>query len=369
MAACEQEDHEAAEKAAKRAAECAERLDEIAKGEGDNAAEAKKFLADTDAASREAGRWAELAVEQHELAGKLNGLKAKAYRGGRSLALKALFKGLSLAADQAAKRGIENLPDEVKELALSAAQLAGDFSGREPLEDGSPDWTGISQDISAFGKEPPKEMPLFLAVALFLSLRSDPALYEIEMVDAAALETEEYRLTYRVLRALIYRTNGFSRLAMREVEVLSDSEGTYDPELQAGLHLMSAYFFLHDKEYTKADLEIGRAMQADPNNPLAVYLTGERLAADGEWEKAVESLEAAAAGSEDEWLANRIAQHAREVRDSRGEAQPLLLDKQFLAAVTLEYAGRAAARSEAGRKIKSWLDSALACGRKLLATS
>ncbi|MBC8876157.1 MAG: hypothetical protein H8E44_42570 [Planctomycetes bacterium] len=364
--ACERNDHEAASDAAERAAKCAERLEKIAEEGDDNAAEAKKFLADTDAAAREAGRWAELAEEQHELARKLNGLKAKAYRGGRSLAVKALFKGLSLAADQAGKRGIENLPDELKDLALSAAQLAGDMSGREPLEDGSPDWTAVSQDMSAFAKEPPKDMPLFLAAAFFLTLSSDPALYEIEMVDAAGLETEEDRLTYHVLRALIYRINGFSRLAIREVETLSDGEDTYDPEFQAGLHMLSAYFFLHDKDYTKADQEIGRAMQADPNNPLAVYLTGERLAADGEWEKAAKSLEAAAAGSEDEWLADRIAQHARDVRDNRGESQSLILDKQFLAAVTLEYAGRAAARSEAGRKIKSWVDSAVTCGKNLL---
>jgi hypothetical protein len=356
-AAREAKDSKAAARAADLAERCAARLGEIAGREDGEAEEARKLVPETDAAAREARRWAELADEERRLAKKLKGLKARGYRGGRGLLVKGLFKGLAAAADQAAEKGLDGLPPEARDLAAGAAVLAAELTGREPLADGSPDWKGISADMSAFAEAPPPRIALYVAGALFLAGRSGPALYEISAIDESALATGEEKLIFRVARALIYRANGFSRLAVFEVEQMAGAEGKYDPELQAGLHLVSAYFFVRDKEYAKADLEISRAMRADPDNPVAVFLTGERLAASGEWEKAAESLESASRGMEHDWLAKRIAQRAREVRDSRGTTEPLVLDKRFAVGLALEFLGRVAAKSEAGRRITSWLKS------------
>ena len=47
------------------------------------------------------------------------------------------------------------------------------------------------------------------------------------------------------------------------------------------IHLVAALLYLDSRDYKRADVEIVRAMKVWPNNPVSVFLTGERLAADG----------------------------------------------------------------------------------------
>mgnify|MGYP001065722657 CR=1 FL=1 len=359
-------DHKAADRAADRAEKYAARLKKLAEGGEDAAAEARKLLAETDAAAREARHFAELAAEGHELKSKVGGLKARAYRAGRSVAVKGFFVALSLAADQAAKKGVDQLPEELRGAALTSAGLAAELAGRKPLKDGSPDWAGIAADMDAFATKPPRETAIFLTAIFFFSGRSSLALYEIEAFDRSQLANAEERALFHVARAFVYRSNGFGLLAIREIETAAGAGGRYDPQTQAGLHLASGLLFLWQKDYRSADRELGRALKADPNNPLAVYLTGERLLASGEWEKAAECLEAEAGAGEGGWLAKRVAARARQIRDAKGGAQPLIFDKKFVSALILEFLTRAAARSETGRKLKSWADWARASADPLL---
>ncbi|MHC4914072.1 MAG: tetratricopeptide repeat protein [Planctomycetota bacterium] len=359
-------DHKAADRAADRAEKYAAKVKDLAGGEGEVAAEARKLLAESDAAAREARHFAELAAEKHELGRKVGSLKARAYRGGRAVAVKGFFKALSLAADGAAKKGVDELPEKVRGAAVAAAGLAAALAGRKPLEDGSPDWAGIAADMDAFAAKPPRETAVFLTAVFFFAGRSSLALYEIEAFDRSQLVDEEERALFHVARAFVYRANGFGKLAIREIEIAAGGEGEYDPQTQSGLHLASGLLFLWEKDYRSADRELGRALKADPNNAVAIYLTGERLLASGEWEKAAECLEAEAGGGEHGWLAERVAARARQVRDAKGNAQPLVYDKKFVTSLVLEFLARAAEKSETGRKLKFWAEWARASADPLL---
>jgi hypothetical protein len=359
-------DRGTARKAAERAGKYLEKLREISAGQGAKASEAKGFIAECDRAARATRHWADLAEEEYQLEKKLGSLKAAAYRGARKLALKAVFKGMSLAADQAAKKGTKNLPQEVRDAAEMAAEFAAQFAGRKPLADGSPDWAGIATDMNGFASQPPEKLSLYLGAGFFLLARNNLALYELHMTDTSKLDENE-KLMHGVGLALVYRANGWTRLAIRQAERVLKLEGEREPEVQAGLHLLSAVFFVMDKDYPRADAEIARALKADPNNPLAVYVTGERLAASGEWEKAADSLEKSAKQtSGDEWLARQISERARKVRDSQGGDEPLLYDKKFMARVVMHYLAEAAKESEAVRKALSWIESARKLGSGLL---
>lgn len=368
-AAQEKKDAKAARKAADAADEALGKLRKLADGkDADLASRARAALAEADAAAREARYFAELADEERRLADKLGSLKAKAYRTGRSVALTATFKGLALAAGQAAKKGIDGLPKTVRDAALQAAVL----SGRAPLADGSPDWAGIAADMDARAKNPPENLAWFLAAGFLLSARMDLALYESESLDPAKAPAlgfgtpKEDRLAVIAVRALAYRANGFTHLAIREftgaAAVLEDKEpgAELGSEARAALHFFSALGFLYEKQLKRADREIMEAVRADPNGPLAVFLTGERLAAEGEYEKAAESLDAGArsGGGGDGWLAKRLSERAREIRDRKGGAEPLICDAGFVSEVALHYLGEAAGKSEPAKKLKGTLDSA-----------
>ena len=116
----------------------------------------------------------------------------------------------------------------------------------------------------------------------------------------------------------------------------------------------------------QADLELARAVQIWPNNPVAVYLTGERLAADGLYEKAADCLERACRDTKQQRLAERIARRAREVRDRGESAEPLLTDFGFLCDVAVGYVADAAKESEAARRLDESIATATQFGKRLL---
>ena len=111
----------------------------------------------------------------------------------------------------------------------------------------------------------------------------------------------------------------------------------FTPQVQAVLHLLLAASHLQEKDYAAADRELGRAIRIDPNNPVAVFLTGERLLADGQREAAAESLEKAAAGTQHAWVAEAIAQRVRQLRDSSAPAEPVFLSGPFLRSIIVRY--------------------------------
>jgi thioredoxin-like negative regulator of GroEL len=117
---------------------------------------------------------------------------------------------------------------------------------------------------------------------------------------------------------------------------------------------------LQKKDYSQADEEIARGFQTWPNNPLTVFLTGERLAANGEWEKAADSLESQVAGTSDEWIAHQLARRARDLREGKGGSQALALDSGFLLELAIHAATRSAKNSDAARKFEQFTTEAKA---------
>ena len=116
---------------------------------------------------------------------------------------------------------------------------------------------------------------------------------------------------------------------------------------------------------TRPEAALAQSIRAWPDNPLAIYLTGEKLAATGAWEKAADSLEARAAGTEDQWIAQRLAQRARDLRDGKGSTKSLVLNAHFLVEFAAHATAKTARNSSAGKKLSDWLDGAEAFGQAL----
>jgi hypothetical protein len=370
-------DYESAEKAASRAEDAVERLRKLATGD----AHASQLLVEADAAARRARHFADLADEEHRLEGRLNGLAARSYRTARRVAFATMFKGMALAAEQAGKGQFNGLPQGVRDAANEAAAYAGDFAGRVPLADGSPDWAGIVKDMNGMAAKPPSELAASLCLGYMIMGQWQLALYEIDGVDpnhipvprGVRASPQECHIVYHIGRGLAYRANGFSHMAMREFRSLA-SEGTGKPEMETdeGLmgtaHFVSALAFLQAGEYRQGDLEMAEAIRAEPNGPLAWILTGERLAAGGDYPEAVKSLEGVMSyiGKDDPWLAERIGDRVREIRDKKGDAEPLVCDADFLCRIIMHYIGEAARESETAGKLKEYVDSSASLGRKVV---
>jgi hypothetical protein len=321
-------------------------------------------------AARSARRHARLAEEDKRLDAMRNSWKGKAYRAGRQAALPGACKGLALAADEAARVPPEQLPEPVRGSAQAAAGLAEQYAGRKPLANGQPDWSGIATDLRGIAAAPPPQLGLTLALAFVLTGRKEFALYEIEMIDPAALTTPQEKTNYHLLRGFICTSNGLPLLGVEEVEKVTMGEAvpgtSHGPELLAGMHLLLAYLAIEGDDYERADREVVRAMQVYPNNPISVFLTGERQAATGEYEEAAASLEKAASGTDQEWLAKKVAQRARELRDNPGESQTLLHDNDFLREVFFHYLKEAAKKSEPAQRLQKAVQAAQDLGRKVL---
>ena len=357
-----------ARRAAERATEAAQRLAaQLEAAEDPPATDVAAGKEAADAAS-DAKRLADLAEEAARLADLTSGWKARAYRKTRAVALAGTFAALEAAASQAAQGDLASAPDAVQQSADAAADLAERVTGRARLPDGSHDWAGIAADMKAFRAQPPPEMAQFLALAFLLAGRNRLALYEIEAVKPAAATTPQQARALRVQRGLIYALNDLPRLAVAEIEAsaVERDGGPSAPELLAGIHLALGCMHLHNRDLELADVELVRAMRVWPNNPVCVFLTGERLAAGGEHEKAAQSLEALAAGTDREWLARVIAKRARELRDERGDARPLLHDTAFLRDVVGRYVLETARDSEAMQAVRGWVASARGFGSRLL---
>lgn len=364
-AAREAKDPDAADAAADQAEAAVARLIEIADASEATSDADKQLRQKAVLAARRARYFAELAEEEQQLADELDRWKATGYRMARKLAWQGTFQGLALAAEQAKGRDLDTLPDPVRESAQLASELASDWSGRERLPDGDPDWDGIAADVTTYANSPPALHAQFVALALALGGQKDLALYEIEMVDEQKVPAE-LKLTFHLLHGFIYSMQDWQHLAVLEVEKIPEDQRSDSAELLASVHLFQAYVHLQENDYEAADRETIRAMQIWPNNPVSVFLTGERLAATGEWEKAADSLEQRARTSEGEWFAQRVAERARELRDSKGEGQTLLHDKQFLTEVVLRYIWLSAENSEAAAKVKQTVENAQAFGTRIL---
>lgn len=339
---------------AKKAAEDARKSADAADDETsrDRAVEAERLAAETVG-------FGELADEEKKLGDIAGSLKARAYRGTRAISLAALFEGLALAADQAAQRNPDELPEETRRLAGLAADLVHNLTGRAKRPDGQPDWSNVAGDLRQWRTTPPSQIGLLLAAGFVVSGRDELALLEIESVDLQKLRNPSEQAAHAVLRLLILNMLGFRRLAAQHGEIPGSAPGYQDSNETVGLAFcMLAAMAISARDFKAADLHLARAARACPNNPVTVYLTGERLDALGQRQQAEKSFEAAAAGAKDEWLARAIAQRVREVRDGKGRGGQMLMDASFLKELALRYVWEAASTSEAAARAKGLVETA-----------
>ena len=331
-----------AEAAADRAEKAAGQAKTMIAAASEPAETDRQACAEAIAAAKEARMWAEINAERRRLDEILSSWTLGAYRQARGVAFSTVFSALALATDQADGQDFASLPQVVRDSAEFGADLVHELTGRARLPDGSTDWKGVASDLRNMSDRPPARLGLLLSMVYCLGGQTQLALVETELLEPSALESPEDLTAYRVLHALVLSRSGLARLASIEVELMRAEGATQEAaeDLQEDLgaiHLVLAYVHLENREYREADLELVRAMQAWPNNAVCMFLTGERQAATGEYEKAAESLEAAAQAPAAKWLSARLAERARRLRDKRGEAEPLLTDPAFIRDFALGY--------------------------------
>ncbi|MCE5324847.1 MAG: hypothetical protein LLG01_00375 [Planctomycetaceae bacterium] len=367
LAARAAKDPRAAAKAAERASEAADAAKELLAQPATAPCDAAAYSA-TAVSAAAARREADLAAEEAQLAALLDTWKAKAYRTTRRTLVTATFKGLALAAGQAGKQDPATLPELVRDLANAASELSALAAGRPPLADGKPDWKAIEADMNAMAEMPPPMTGVVLAVGHLSSGSMNAALYEVEMLNPNPT-SPQLRCGYHLLRGVVLSANGMPLLGAQEVEqcaAAADANPTMTgPQLLSTIHLILAYDHCTKRDLRSADLEVVRAMRAWPDNPMTVFLTGERLAADGKYEQAAESLEKSAKGAEHEWIAQKLAARARHVRDKKGDAEPLFSDTGFLCAVMVQYGGDSA-KERAPHQLKGLITACQQLGKQLL---
>lgn len=364
-----QNDARKARRAADRADSAATKLKKLIEADQQPTEEARLKLLEAQAAERAAREHAEKAEEDHERRRMLGSLKVKAYQKGRAALLGGLLPQMAAAAE-AAGRGTNGLPATVLPLANEAWKLASLLGVAKPLPDGAPDWTGTAAQLRDWSTNQTMEFRAFLGLTFTLLGRSDFALAEFETVDAAALNGTNALAIYHVGRSVLYATQGWNHLASQEAtnfgQICVSSAGPEEGRmLIAVLHAYMAYEAGSKRQFIKMDAEIAQSLRAWPENPFLVFLTGEKLAANGEWEKAAESLEASVAGTDDEWVAKRLAQRAKELRDGKGSTKAFVLDVRFLIPFAAQCLATTAKDSTAGRKLVEAVEEAKSFGHNL----
>lgn len=330
----------------------------------------QKSLAEVEPVHANARVELEFAEEEQTVRDTLNSYKAKAYRAARAVTLRGVCESLALACEEANRTPAtapattspsltSRLHDSVLQSAALAVALDGCTTNRPLRADGTPDYPAIAAAMRAMGKSPPPELGLLLGLGFLITGRDDLALIEISAVDPTTLRSPEHRLGRGMLHGAILRIMNCDRLALAQIEAVApgqSAEGAaFGPEAQAAVHLMLAAMCAMDKDYDRMDLEMVRASRVWPNNPVTVFLTGERLLAEGKPEAAAGSLEhyVASKGHDATW-ARLIAERARQLRDEKGAARPLLMDPKLRLAIISHYAASYAER-ESGQALARML--------------
>ena len=307
---------------------------------------------------------AERTHERELLADKLGSLKLRAYRGTLDGVLIKLLEGLAVVVEGVARQetsmGTNAIPDATASVVLDIARM---LSGNKP--DGTKtNWSQVALEVRALARESSR-LHLALAAAWMASGMDDLALCHLALPRKGAplittnVWSGDFALRHLV-SALVLRRTGFphlSRLEMRDIsEALNRPRmAAPTPEMEAGMRLMLGLHQLDAGDREAADREIAKSMRLQPNNPFVVFLTGERLLADGQREKAARALEAAMADTEDKEVAEQLARRARDIRDGKAEGG-LLNDPKMLVKLTFKYLAHAAKTSDSAMKLEQLME-------------
>jgi len=330
-----------------------------------------QFLGKAEIAAREATLQADFAQEEQERRDALASWSSTLYRRSRPVVLGTLFRQLATATEAAGRRVTNETHTPYSTLAKQAWELVRVVGVAEPLADGSPDWVTARTQLSIWSTNQPLELRAFLSLAYLSVGQPAVALAEFETIDPSSLtELNDLRF-YRMGRTLLYTEQGWNCLAAQEAALFNESNSAGRANeagrfMVAGLHAFMAYDAGKKREFAKMDAEIAQIVRVWPENPLVVYLTGEKLAAGGEWERAADSLEASVAGTKDEWMAQRLAERARELRDGRGSTKAFVLDARFLIPFVARGVSAQAENSSIGKNSSSAVEQAKSFGKTLL---
>ncbi len=286
-------------------------------------------------------------AEQKRVEQLTSGWRAKAYRAAMDPTLRTILTGLALAARQADQQGLNQLPLPVQQSAERSLQWSGRLLNKQYPVDAQVDWASVASDFDAMAIQPPASLRMEIAFGFLMGGAFEMALVEIERVDPASIGGEKALAGFHLLRGVIYTTNRLPLLAVQDMTQpgVQTHVGEWGPEIEAGLHVLVGLLYLSEKDHRNADLQLMRAVKACPDGPLAQWLTGELLAADGSWEKAAESIATVHLGTDQEPLADMLIQRARRIRDAEGDAEPLVHDPTFVRELTWFYVKLAAERS------------------------
>ncbi len=365
-----QNDAKQARRAAADATSAAMRFKKQVEANPQLTVKSRQQLGEVETAARAAREQAEVAQEEQERRDALGSLSFKLYQKSRPVIVGTLLRQLASAASAAGKLKTNESSAVVSSLAKQSWQLVSLIGAAEALPDGSPDWEGTSAQLLIWSTNQPIEFRAFLSLAFVSVGQGSVALAEFEAVDPASLEDTNAVALYRTGRSVLYAVQGWNHLAAQEAELLNElygsSEETIDGRcIVAGVHALMAYEAGKNHEFAKMDAEIAQVVRAWPDNPFVIYLTGEKLAANGEWEKAATSLELSAAGSKDAWFATQIAGRARELRDGRGSTAAFALDARFLIPFVARGVAAQAENLEVGKKLTETVEQAKAFGTNL----
>lgn len=366
----QEHDHKLARRAADRADAAASSLKKLTEANSQHTEDDQRKLAEAEAAARAAREFAEIAEEENARRELLGSLRVKAYQKARGALLGGLLPQMAAAAEAAGRERSNGSPAIESTLAMQSWKVASLLGAARPLSSGEPDWAGTAAQLTRWSTNEAVEFRAFLSLAFTLLGRSEFALAELEQMDDASLNGTNALAVYHGGRAFIYAMQGWNHLASQEAEKLSQ---VYHPSaeradgrmLVAVIHAVMAYEAGSKRQFLKMDSEIAQSLRAWPDNPILVFLTGEKLAANGEWEKAAESLETRAAGTQDEWVAKRLAQRARELRDGRGSTKAFAMDARFLLSFAAHGLATSVKNSEAGKKLQEAMEEARTFGQNL----
>ena len=192
---------------------------------------------------------------------------------------------------------------------------------------------------------------------------------EIEALEKSGLANTNARIFYHLQRSALFAVHGWTRTAARELRLAAELaptewHGMLGTQAFAMVNVWQASDCLRRRDLVQADLAIARLVQAWPESPLIPLLRAERLAADGQTTAAADMLEAA--NCKEQWLAERFAQRARELRDGKGSPSPLSSDPAFLLEFAMHTWGGSIQDSAAFRQIQTWLSLAKDFGQRLV---
>jgi hypothetical protein len=366
-AAFEHHDLEAANLAAARAEVALADLERLRTGK---APPAEGLVHDTRTAAATARNYAQLVFEESLRIKKLAALKLKAYQGLRGGVCSYGLAGLATVADQLARFGTNSSSAVEQQIAAFARTLAEVVEGRSASSNTAPDWAGIAANLRAWGTNPPPSLGMVLALGFTAAGMTDFALCEIESVDPSNLSATNRLSWYHLERGGLLALQGWDRSAARELEqalALTPQgwNGLGTAQATAIFHFWLADHALQRGHHQQAEIEIDQARKSWPDSPLVALLAGEKLAANGQWERAADLLEVQAATVTNTWFAQRMSVRARELREGRGKASSLFSNPGFIVELASQVIGEKMAESAAKERIQQFLSGAKAFGERV----